>query len=182
MALEAQGSMLVFRAVLDNRTQHDWYMRSTSITVNAMCANGLRHLTSSVHFTNDDLATSILYSMSPYVGGSSLKPGENSIQESLRHADLSCKFDSLGPVRFKGLKPVDDTTQKSLNADRRSRQAIERLNALQPTLDRLREDDAARRRAYCHTVYVATANKKVSDLTVAEAQEVQACQTAGYYH
>lgn len=181
IALQAEGSKGVFRGVLDNRTQRDWYMRAATITVNATCEKGLQHLTFTVHFTNSDLATSALSLIGAYTSGSSIKPGENSFLEPLHHADPTCKFDSLGPVRSKGLKPVDDTTQKSLDADRGLRRTLDELKAVQPTLDRLRQDEADRRPAFCHTVYTATAKKKISDLTVTEAQQVQACQPLGYY-
>jgi hypothetical protein len=44
------------------------------------------------------------------------------------------------------------------------------------------ERAAKRRQEFCHEVYATTATKKVSDLTVIEAQAVRACQEAGYYH
>jgi hypothetical protein len=118
--------------------------------------------------------------MSESAGGS-IKPGQNDIAESVR-ADSTCKFDSLGPVRFKSLRPVDAATQQELDADRGLKRAVDDLNAIQPALDQMREDAANRRRAFCHAVYVTTATKKVSDVTVKEAQDVRACQVAGYYY
>jgi hypothetical protein len=161
--LAHEGTLIVFRAILDNRTKQDWYMRSATIMVNATCGKGLRLLNVNVHAT-----------------GSSIKPGPNYIAESVR-ADQTCKFDSLGPVRFKALRPVDDSTQEALDADRGLRRALDELNALQPEREKLRKDAIDRQRAFCHEVYATTATKKVSDLTVVEAQDVRTCQEADYY-
>lgn len=183
MKLDTEGHRFIFRAVLDNRTKKDWHMRSATMMVNAACKKGLRPLNFSVHLVNRDLADYLLVQIQEdlYSSGNSIKPGENAIVESFRPADPTCKFDSLGPVRFKDLKPVDDITQRSLDAHRRLQQSLDELKALQPTLDEIRKDEADRRRAFCHVVYAATANKKISDLTVKEAQEVQACQALSYY-
>jgi hypothetical protein len=174
--LEHGGTQAIFRAILDNKTKQDWYLRSAIVTLNATCKNGPRRLDVRLHFANPDLA-GVLTAVS---AGGSIKPGQNDIVESIR-ADPTCALDSLGPVRFKGLKPVDDSTQKSLDVDRKLHRTLDELKALQPTLDRLHQDEADRRRAFCHTVYAATANKKVSDLTVREDEDVRACQGAGYY-
>jgi len=51
-----------------------------------------------------------------------IRPGRNDILESAR-ADVSCKYESLGSVKFKGLHPVDDATQQELDSRRKSERA-----------------------------------------------------------
>ena len=170
MALEREGNAVVFRAILDNKTKQDWLIRSATVTVNAACKNGRRRLDFRTHFANPDLP-GFLY------GSDGIRPGQNDIRESVR-ADPTCKFDSLGPVAFRGLRPVDATTQNNLDAHRELDRELGELNRLAPlTLNAL----SHRLEQSCHEVYAATAAKKVSDLTVQEAQDVRACQEAGYY-
>ncbi len=171
MTLEHEGDAVVFRAILDNRTKEDWYMRSAIITVNAACKSGSRRLDFKVHFTNPDL----LGMVTTY--SDSIRPGQNDIVKSVR-ADQTCKFDSLGPVVFRGLRTVDASTQQALDADRRRSRELHELN--REVNERLDLLDRYQERL-CHEVYAATATRRVSDLTVKEAQDVRACQEAGYY-
>jgi len=48
-------------------------------------------------------------------------------------------------------------------------------------LDEQHQQELKQLRAYCSAVYIRTADKKVSDLTVRETQFVQACQGVGQY-
>jgi hypothetical protein len=184
VALEHEGARTVFRAILDNKTEQDWYMRSATVTLSAVCEKGLRRLHFNVHLTNPDLTTSPSGVAGPYATGNSIKPGQNDIAESVR-ADPTCKVESLGPVSFKALRPVDASTQQALDAGRRLRRSVNEANAVEHAadglVDELQKVEADRQRAFCHEVYAATAAKKLSDLTVKEAQDVRTCERADYY-
>ncbi len=66
--------------------------------------------------------------------------------------------------------------KKRLSSERRKKEAEE-----QARYAKAKADEAARVRAACAAIYKNTANKKVSDLTVKEAQQVQTCQVLGLY-
>jgi hypothetical protein len=61
--------------------------------------------------------------------------------------------------------------------------ALTKLQADREALERAREaTERAKLQAACAAVFKATGNKKVSDLTVVESQQIQACTTLGMYH
>lgn len=173
--LQPEGSRSVFRAVFDNRTNKDWCMRSAVMTLSLACKKGPRTVNLGVHLSDRDLAHSLLAATADeYAGSSTVQPGENAIAEPV-HADGTCRLESLGPVRFRDLKPIDDITQRALDAERDSQRALERFSSVSHELDEVFQ-------ASCHRLYVATSGKKVSDLTVKEAQDVRDCRKSGLYH
>jgi hypothetical protein len=61
--------------------------------------------------------------------------------------------------------------------------ALAKLQADREAQERSRDAaERAKLQAACAAVFKATGNKKVSDLTVVESQQVQACTTLGMYH
>lgn len=78
---------------------------------------------------------------------------------------------------------AETARQKRLSVERKKREAADRGR-----LDKLRAEEAAKTaeeqakiRAACKVIYDKTADKKVGDLTVREAQQVQSCQVLGLY-
>lgn len=51
----------------------------------------------------------------------------------------------------------------------------------QARLDRIRTNDVAKIRAACKLIYDKTADKKISDVTVKESQQIQSCQSLSLY-
>jgi len=73
--------------------------------------------------------------------------------------------------------------KQKLTAERKRKEAEEaaRLARIRAEENAKASAERARIRAACAVIYKATANKKVSDLTVKEAQQIQACQALGLY-
>ena len=67
---------------------------------------------------------------------------------------------------------VEDARRERLAAERKRKQAEEDAQAA---------EQRRKIRASCAVIYKNTVNKKVSDLTVGEVQQVQACQAVGFY-
>lgn len=65
-------------------------------------------------------------------------------------------------------------------AQRRKKKQEEKEAEQKARLDE-REAERAKIRDACALIYSKTVDKKISDLTVRETQQVQACQTAGMY-
>jgi hypothetical protein len=75
------------------------------------------------------------------------------------------------------------TRQRQLAAERKKKQAAEdaRLARIRSEQDARAAEERTRVRAACRAIYEKTADKRVSDLTVKEAQQVEACVRLNLY-
>jgi hypothetical protein len=149
-------------AVLRNLSDKDWRMQSMLMTVTGDCGRG-RH---QFKFTT---------SFQP------IAPGLNTIsayEPAFRKNGSSCTVYSVGPVKFVGLAPVDDATQASLRAQRQNAIDLEKLTI---DLAKLHKEQREKAEVNCHALHEATADRKMSDLTVRETEQVKACQDLGLY-
>lgn len=107
--------------------------------------------------------------------------------------ELKAKHDAEEAVQDRTDQEARENAAKKAAADatKRKRQAAERKRKdaeEQIHLDQAKTQEAARVaeeqakiRAACRVIYDKTADKKVGDLTVREAQQVQSCQLLGLY-
>ena len=84
------------------------------------------------------------------------------------------------------LAELDDILQKQiqLRAETAALRAkyVEAEQAVIDSREKARADaEENRLKATCHRLYAVTANKRVSDLTVLQAKQIQACTVLGYY-
>ena len=78
---------------------------------------------------------------------------------------------------------VESARQKRLAVERKKKQAEEDARYAKITAEIKAKDaeDRAKIRAACRSIYTATSDKKMGDLTVKEDQQVRACQGLGLY-
>jgi hypothetical protein len=95
----------------------------------------------------------------------SLQEQARAAEEAERSAEEQAKKDAAEAARLKKIQAEAHAQYVKLKAEKDAREAAER----------------ARVRAGCSLIYDKTADKKVGDLTVREAQQVQACQVLGLY-
>ena len=94
-----------------------------------------------------------------------------------------------GPENFKTLtvelsmywQSPEDLRIAAREKQRKAKQTADELVRLKAEQAKQEAAERAKLRVACAVVYRNTANKKVSDLTVREAQQVQACQALGLY-
>jgi len=81
-------------------------------------------------------------------------------------------------------RKAEQDAKDAARAEQERRDAVAAATAKQQALAaaKKREEERAKARAACASIYGQTANKKLSDLTVAEEQSVRACQALGLYH
>lgn len=122
-----------------------------------------------------------------------LRPGETTVSDTIVSARRTfgpgCELGGLDVVKFKSGAVETEEATRAREEQRKRSEADQKRIRVEADADQkqaLSEIDAeARKRAEiianCHTVFLATADKKVSDLTVREEQAVRACQVLGYY-
>jgi hypothetical protein len=80
----------------------------------------------------------------------------------------------VSPITADAARLLDRDAAAAVAAERKARQTSKEQQEA-------RKLETQRRIAACHELYQRTSNKKVSDLTVTEEQQVRACQVLGYY-
>jgi uncharacterized membrane protein YqiK len=103
-------------------------------------------------------------------------------EASRRGLPISCKLPLAAQAEAKKAA-AEAERKRRLAAEQKRKDAEEaaRLAKIKAEEDAGAAAERARIRAACASIYKTTADKKVSDLTVKEAQQVQACQALGLY-
>lgn len=118
-----------------------------------------------------------------------LQPGESVISDPIVGArgafGPECEIAGIDFIRFKS-GTIESAEAARARAEQKKRSAAEEKRIRAEIDTETAEIDAnlaraAAARESCHLIFIATADKKVSDLTVREEQGVRACQSLGYY-
>jgi hypothetical protein len=114
------------------------------------------------------------------------------LERQLREIKAKREADAAVEAEQERIAAQADAKRAAAEAERKRRLAAERKrkdaeDAARSAKIKAEEDaraaaERARVRTACATIYKNTADKKVSDLTVKEAQQVQACEALGLYY
>ena len=164
VTMTVKSRIPVFGVIIDNHSSSGWTDIMVSVGITVKCLGA-------------DLKQIGFDSSFGY-----LQPGESVISDPIVGArnvfGPECEIAGIDFIKFKsGTIESPEATRARVEQRKRDDADEKRIRAeIDSRTAEIRTDLAS-----CHLIYIATIDKRVSDLTVREEQGVRTCQSLGYY-
>ena len=187
VTMTVKSGIPVFRATVQNDSGAGWVDVAANVGIRAKCPDvrsirfqaslgglppGVREVSDAIVSARRDFVQDC-----ELVGVDSITVSKGSLESAseARAREERMKSDEAEKKRIRAAIEIDAQHVKDLKAAQDAEQ-----HRMYAEAERKEALDAEARRN-CHVIFKDTADKKVADLTVREAQAVHACQALGYY-